>query len=281
MSSYGSPSPAHSYGPEYHHPGTYASPQPHDPHQYPYSQAQQPAAHPGAAYPQSSPGTVGSPAAAGYPYHGVPSAGGYPPGAGYPPGYPGGGAPPPYYAVRISRAPMPPWDTMGNALSLRQDYGVAAPGYGPGPDMQRLWDLSQLQYKVNEMQHHVAVTNEGLLQRDAVAGGVADSTGGSEHGGSAPPVPAEGSFEAMLALPGAYDVTQLPITEGFINRKGGDGGFRVWKSRFMRLDGAELTFAARPEDRPQSRFRLDGRSVVSPGACVRVRSSGRKPAAYP
>ena len=138
--------------------------------------------------------------------------------------------------------------------------GYGSP-HGHAPDMQRVWELSQLQYKLSEMQHHVAVTDEGFFHREAIAAGAMDSTGGTEHGQST-----INDFTARLALPGAYDFTRLPISEGLINRKGGsDGGFRVWKPKYMRIDGSELVFSARAEDRPQSRYRLDGRSMVSPG----------------
>lgn len=257
MSGFGSPPAGQHYGGgEYQHAAMYGSPQ-YD--SYSQQPGTQPGAHPSGAY-QGAPGIPGG---------GAPPHGGYGH-AGYP-----GGSPSPYAAVRTP--PLPEYTQprkLHLAHSITQQDGYAPPGYGPGygvppgapaPDMQRLWDLSQLQYKLSEMQHHVAVTDEGFQHREAAASGAVDSTGGSEHGG----VPADGSLAAALALPGAYDFTRLPISEGYINRKGGsDSGFRVWKQKYMRLDGAELSFAARAEDKPQSRFKLDGRSTVSPGECA-------------
>jgi hypothetical protein len=126
----------------------------------------------------------------------------------------------------------------------------------PAPDMQRMWDLSQLQYKLSDMQQHVAYTDESFQYREAVATGAADGTGGTAYGGDGP------------RLIGAYDLSELRIIDGFVFRKGaGDGATRQWKQKYMRFDGSDLVMLTRP-DRPDDRplrFKLDASTTLSPG----------------
>jgi hypothetical protein len=122
----------------------------------------------------------------------------------------------------------------------------------PAPDMQRMWDLSQLQYKLSEMQEHVAYTDESFQYREAVATGATPGGGYSNVGAT--------------RLIGSYDLSELRIIEGFVFRKGaGDGASRQWRQKYMRLEGSELVASTRPDDKQQLRFKLDSNTVVTPG----------------
>ena len=78
------------------------------------------------------------------------------------------------------------------------------------------------------------------------------------------------------------DAGALPIREGFLHKRDATGLMRGWKQRWVRLEGTELAFYGRPDDRkPRARLRLDATSTVEPGDTVLfVPASGSATASY-
>ena len=162
-------------------------------------------------------------------------------------------------------------------------------------DPQRMWDLGNLQSKLNDMAFAVASADEALqMQKEPFDGGMAfdGSTGGAGGGLGGDMGQGQPGSEGVSTMAFGFDLTTLPtdeggnylpvdpvsmidlevlpIKEGFLHKKSESGLLRGWKQRFARLEGAELAFYDRPDDRkPKSRFGLDAKSSVELGDTVK------------
>lgn len=149
-----------------------------------------------------------------------------------------------------------------------------------------MWDLGNLQSKLNDMQFAIAAADEALITKDpygsqgfentqngggdGMVGGDYE-TDGTSHGFDLATLPTDEYGNYLPVDPiSMVDASVLPISEGYLHKESSSMLARGWKQRWVRLEGAELAFYGRADERkPRNRFSLDAKTTVEPGDTVK------------